>query len=68
MAVPVVAGEVPELHASVILGGHVGTGGAASLIVIIWIQAAVSPQLSVAVHVRVIMCAWGHEPLLTTSV
>lgn len=55
VAVPVAGGKVLAVHAIVIFGGQVITGGVSSCTRIIWIQVLELPQSSVAFHVLVIV-------------
>ena len=46
---------------------HVKVGGVISCTTMVRLQVAVFPQSSVAVHVRVVLYVFGHEPGVLTS-
>jgi len=54
-------------HSRVIFIGHVIAGGVISCTTIVLLQVAEFPQSSVAVHVRVVLYVFGHEPGVDTS-
>ena len=66
VAVPVLDGNVLEVHAIVMLAGQVRTGGALSSTVIVWLHVLEFPHASVTCHVRVIVLSCGHEPAVIT--
>lgn len=67
VAVPVLTGNVLDVHWMVTFGGQVIVGGVLSSTRIICTQLLVLPQSSVAVQVRVMILSWGHAPPDTTS-
>jgi hypothetical protein len=67
VGLPVLEGAVLAEHSIVILAGHVIIGAWLSSIAMIWLQVELLPQLSVAVHVLVIVLSCGHEPPIVTS-
>src|SRR4029077_17710087 len=53
VAVPVLLGSVEAVQSMFVLAGQVMTGGCVSVTVMVWVQEALLPTLSVAVQVRV---------------
>lgn len=62
VGVPVLSGKVFSMHSIVTSAGQVIVGGAVSSIVMIWMQVALFPHVSVVVHVLVIIYSWGQDP------
>ena len=67
VALPVLAGKLDSSHSMVTSGGSVSTGAVVSCTTITWSSLVALPQLSVAVHVRVITLSCGHVPAATAS-
>ena len=64
---PVFPGSCEASQAIVRLGGSVRLGACVSLTVIVWVPFDAFPDMSVAVHVRVIVRTVGQAPPLTTE-
>ena len=67
MARPVTLGSVEELHSTVAVGGHWMVGGLVFPTVIFCTQLTALPQLSLAVHVRVMTLVFGQSPGVSVS-
>ena len=67
MARPVTDGSVGEVHSTVAVGGHRMVGGVLLPTVIFCTQLTELPQLSLAVHVRVMTLVFGQSPGVSVS-
>ena len=67
MAVPVTVGSVGELHSTVAVAGQRMEGGLVFPTVIFCTQLTALPQLSLAVHVRVMTLVFGQSPGVSVS-
>ena len=67
VAWPVTVGSVGEVHSTVAVGGHWIVGGVVLPTVIFCTQLTALPQLSLAVHVRVMTFVFGQSPGASVS-
>ena len=67
MARPVTDGSVEVLHSTVAVAGQWMVGGVVLLTVIFCTQLTALPQLSLAVHVRVMTLVFGQSPGVSVS-
>ena len=67
MARPVTVGSVEELHSTVAVVGQWMVGGVVLLTVIFCTQLTALPQLSLAVHVRVMTFVLAQSPGVSVS-
>ena len=67
MALPVVFGSVEELHSTVAVGGQWMVGCVVLPTVIVCTQLTALPQLSLAVHVRVMTFVFAQLPGASVS-
>ena len=67
MAVPVTVGSVGELHSTVAVAGQWMVGGLVFPTVIFCTQLTALPQLSLAVHVRVMSFVLAQSPGVSVS-
>jgi hypothetical protein len=67
VALPVALGSVEALQSTVVSAGQVMLGAVVSTTLMVCLQSAVLPQLSVAVQVRVITFVFGQLPATTLS-
>ena len=66
-AVPVPAAAVAASHSTVTFAGQVMSGAVVSIMVMVWVQLLLLPQLSVAVQVRVMLDAPAQLPAAMLS-